>query len=305
MMVTPTVVKKNPSFSILLLRNDSNVVRFRFNSFWAKFFVVFFLFFSGAGGSAGYFAYYYWNKYNALHQEHSELEEKLRANNRNLDVIAGIEKLKETSAFPRTTMTGVATVGAKPAQANSDAAGKGDGVSAAEEGSDRSAGQTSRPSVTGAPGGAGAAAPENADDDTAGSAAGGSSTGTQTPSDDAVPGDKISAHPALIEKVVIRPAGSRSYRLSYEMRNQERDQERPPLSGGVQIAVSAKNGARSDISTISGDSLRFFIKYGKTVAVTFSLPSDLNPKDMDKLLLTVDTDGLPPVTYSFPMPQTP
>ncbi|MDR3073729.1 MAG: hypothetical protein LBV01_03245 [Deltaproteobacteria bacterium] len=289
-----------------MLRNDSKVVRFRLNSFWAKFLIGFFIFFSGASGASGYAAHYYWKKYTAIQREQSELTEKLGEKRRELDRFEGIEKIKES--LPRTAMTGVATVApgpASPENAASAGADSGGATEAPGSGGARPAG-TEPPAAGSGPaqpssgtGGAADASPAQP----------GVQPGTQSGAAGASPDASSRAyHPAGINNAHIRSLGARNYRLMYELTNQERERESPreqflSLSGKVSVAVASATGERREISSINGDSLRFVIKWGKKVDVTFSLPADMDPKNAATLLLTAEPDGLPAVTYSFPMPQ--
>ncbi len=125
------VLKRDASFSIIVLRNDRNVVRFRLNSFLIKSFILFFALFSIASGTAGYAAHYYWKKYTGLRRERSELAAKLGENRRQLGRFAGIEIIQETQ--PRSAMSGVAVNGknGKTPEGGAPASARTNGTTAA------------------------------------------------------------------------------------------------------------------------------------------------------------------------------
>lgn len=318
----PVVKHKNTSFSILLLRNDSKVVRFRLNSFWVKFLVFFFICFTGAAGATAYSAHYYWKKYNNLQRERSELAEKLGENRRRLNEFASIEKIKERQ--PRSSMVGVGTLGAENGAGNGapstpETAGHGT-ASGGETVSPRLAdppgqappaqagGSAAVPSGAEAPGGTREIIPQanGTVSTTPEAAAAAPGTGDGRPDASRTLSEEDKNHPAFLDKVLVRPSGARSYKLTYELSNREQGAERdqyPSLSGRVLVAVGTKSGTRHEITSVSGDSLRFVIRWGKKVEISFSLPENLSPKEVDKLLLTVEGDNFPSKTFAFPMPQ--
>lgn len=285
----PVVKKKSASYSILFLRDDSKVVRFRLKPAWIKFLVLIFVLFSGASGAAGYSAHYYWKRYTSLKLEHNGLETRLGESSRKLAAYSGVELIKETSSLPRSTMAGVSSMTASggngkpggeddvapgnPETQNGSAAG---GVNTAEP-----------PAVSSGPAsgnGTGAASgqPANAAPDQAG-----------------VDGAEGEEHPALISEVQVRSAGNKSFKLAFDLSNRA---QQLTLNGRVSVAIATKGGESHEITQISRDSLRFIINKYKRVNTSFVLPADLPADDVDRLLLTVTAEDQPSVTYTFPMP---
>lgn len=295
--IEPVSKHKNTSCSILVFRNDTKVVRFRLSPFWIKFLVIFFVLFSGASGAAGYAAHYYWKKYNTLQQVRSELTEKLGENIRQLSEFANIEKIKQRQ--PRSSMAGIAPVGGEngspaPEESRPEELPPEVPLSPAEV-------RTTPPSA-----GEGSRSVPLAEADTAPRQESANPAGNVGPNgENPVPGQ--AEHPAGIDNVRIRHATDKTYKLTYELSNRERGREIEreqylTLNGKVHIAVADKSGERHAVTAVNGDSLRFVIKWGKKVDVTFSLPSSIPTENVELLLLTVEGDDFPAITYPFPMP---
>lgn len=299
------VVKKSSSYSVLLLRDDSGVVRFRLKPGWIKFLAILLVVFCGASGASGYAAHYYWKKYQALQLERRELTEKLGENRRQLGRFAGVERIKE-STFPRSTMAGVTTIagGSDAAESPENGAAPGAGPAqsngTAGNGTPPSPGETPSPppepssqsAALPASGSGGAAAPAAPPGDLATTPA---SPEPSAQAGQAAPGEG-GEHPALINEVQIRSSGGKSFKLAFDLSN--RDQQ-ITLNGRVTVAVGAKNGIRHEITQINRDTLRFIINRYKRVNTSFTLPDDLNPDDVSQLYLTVTADDQPAVTFTF------
>ncbi|CAK7002271.1 MAG: hypothetical protein DELT_00078 [Desulfovibrio sp.] len=311
------VVKRKSSFSILLLRDDSGVVRFRLKPFWLKFFICIFILFSGASGAAGYAAHYYWKKYNNLQQERSQLSAELKKSSRILDELNGIERVE--AALPRSSMSSVSVAVANGGNAKSqngaDSAGtgsngNGNGVKQPQAGqppaqNQESSGQQagSAPKTEAVPSsaansGQGALAPPvsvEGSGTTPPSAAGAQPDETQT----AVDPTEKKEHPAFIDELQIRLTGAKRYNLSFGLSNRDKQIK---LNGRVHLAVSAKNGKRYEITQVNRDTLRFVINNYKKVITSFTLPPELEAEDAARLHLTVTAEDVPNITYSFLMP---
>ncbi len=302
------VVKKSSSYSVLFLRDDSGVVRFRLKPGWIKFLAFLLVVFCGASGASGYAAHYYWKKYQTLQLERMELAEKLGENRRQLGRFAGMEKIKE-STLPRSTMAGVTSI-----------AGGHEGPENQENGETVIASDAA-PNGT-APHGNGAA-PEPGEP---ASSTPPETAGSTPPVPDPVgsgspPGDHPAAgtvaeaagqtaqvspgteeeHPALITEVLVRPAGSKTFRLAFDLSN--RDQQ-VTLNGRVNLAVGTKNGDRHEVTQVSRDTLRFIINRYKRVNTSFILPDGVSADDVTQLFLTVVADDQSPVTYAFSFPSS-
>ena len=289
------VVKKSKTYNILFLRDDDKVVRFRLKPFWIKFLALIFVIFSSASGAAGYAAHYYWKKYNALQRERIELKEELGENRRDLGRFAGVERIKE-STLPYSTMAGVTSITSGP-----DTNGKGeDGEGASTAAEPRET--TSSPTPNGSPS---ETAPKP---ETASSAAetGGTpsdqSVQTAPPANTELSTAASGEHPALVSDVQARPTGNKNFKLAFALSNRD---PQLTLNGRVHVAVAAKSGTRHEITQTNRDALRFIINNYKRVSTTFVLPADLDAENIDGLFLTVTADGLPPVTYRFPIPTPP
>lgn len=313
------VIKKNTSFSILLLRDDSGVVKFRLNSFWIKLLTFFFIIFSAASGAAGYAAHYYWKKYHTLQRERSELTAKLGENRRQLGRFAGIEKIKESS-LPRSAMSGIATAagpdtlteaepsngtlvrngqevepqppvltnGKAVAQAPVQPVGNGDSTAQTNG--------TAKPAPTQQP------QQQTSERPTSGTLT--TASGPETPDTDAAVqtgANAAKAHPASVDEVQIKGAGAAKYRLSFDLSN--RDQQ-ITLNGRVFLYVSTKSGAKHEITQVSRDSLRFLINRFKKVTTTFALPDDVQPADAATLHVMITAEKIPDITYDFPFPES-
>lgn len=318
------VIKKNTSFSILLLRDDSGVVKFRLNPFWIKLLMVFFFCFSAASGAAGYAAHYYWKKYHALQRERTELAAKLGENRRQLGRFAGIEKLKEFS-LPRSAMSGVA-VAAGPEHSPQEPVANGAPRNAQPP---SATGETARaddntttaqaPATTPAPPSANenAPPPQSAPEATTaqeqppvgGRPTAGALTTASGPALSAADTDGYASgpgenkeHPAAVDDVQIKAAGAGKYRLAFDLSN--RDQQMT-LNGRVHLHISTKTDSKVEITQINRDSLRFLINRFKKVNTTFSLPPAIQPDDVTTVHLTVTAEKVPDITFDFPfLPQS-
>ena len=295
------VVKKSSSYSILFLRDDSKVVSFRLKPFWIKFLAIAFFIFSAASGTAGYAAHYYWKKYHNLQRERTELTAKLGENRRQLGRFAGVERIKEAT-LPRSSMVGVPSITTAPEGNN----GKTNGTATPpQNGAPEAAPGTPKPADPPA------APPEPAPDAPKPEAPSPPQAATPPPgTDDAPPGYPAentsgapeTGHPGTISEVQLRPAGNKTFKLSFGLNN--RDQQLT-LNGRVLVAVRAAPGEQQEITQVSRDSLRFIINRYKKVTTEFVLPADLKTEDVTDLYLTIVSDGQPSVTYTFPVPTPP
>ena len=298
------VVKKSSSYSVLFLRDDSGVVRFRLKPGWIKFLAFLLVVFCGASGASGYAAHYYWKKYQVLQLERTELTEKLGENRRQLGRFAGVEKIKE-STLPRSTMVGVTSIAGSQEgvenQENGGIAGvvvesNGNGTAPAQDDSILPSLPESTDGVT--------VTSHSPDSDSI--LPSGDSTTRSTLEE--TPGQVAQAfpsaegeHPALITEVQVRSAGGKNFRLAFDLSN--RDQQ-VTLNGRVSLAVGAKDGTRHDVTQVSRDTLRFIINRYKRVNTTFSLPDGLSVEDVTQLFLTITADDQNSITYAFPFPVT-
>ena len=298
------VVKKNTSYSILFLRDDSSVVRFRLKPFWINFLTVVFFLFSGASGAAGYAAHYYWKRYNVLKHENRTIEARYEESARKLAAYTGVEMLKESTALPRSSMAGVSALtangnanGAHGQNGNGQATGSGPPTAPHAAPSAASAGQSG--ASQGQETGKTQAVAEPAPGNSTGAAAGVSQGFPSQEQTGSPSGTADSEHPALVSEVVVRPDGSKNFSLAFDLSN--RDQQLT-LNGRVELAVGTKSGARHEITQVNRNALRFIINRYKRVNTSFTLPTDLKPEDITELLLTVTAEDQPDVTYSFPIP---
>jgi cytoskeletal protein RodZ len=291
------VVKKNASYSILFLKDDSKVVRFRLKPFWIKILALVFFVFSGASGTAGYAAHYYWKKYQTAQLERAELVEKLGENRRQLGRFVSMEKIKE-STMPRSTMAGVAAMAGQDGPSDTGAENPQNGGATASQGQ-----PTATPGTAEA-GAAQTAAPPGEGTTVSPQTAGPTDAATPSASGPQAtdpPATGVKEHPALVSEVQIRPSGNKTFRLVFDLSN--RDQQ-VRLNGRITVAVSTKSGDRQEITQINRDSLRFIINNYKRVSTEFVLPGDVKTEDITRLHLTVVAEDQPSITYSFPSPTT-
>lgn len=325
------ILKKNTSFSILLLRDDSGVVKFRLNSFWVKLLMVFFFCFSAASGAAGYAAHYYWKKYHSLQRERTELAAKLGENRRQLGRFAGIEKIKEFS-LPRSVMSGVA-VASGPEHSPQESAGSvssrnghtlpasaeapqpdsrttapqapaplpappvASGSGQATQGPSEAAATPEQPATSGRP---------TAGELTTASGPGSSSRGNNVIFTDSngqtVQSAEGKEHPAAVDDVQIKSSGGSRYKLAFDLSNRD---HQFTLNGRVHLHVSTKTDSKIEITQINKDSLRFLINRYKKVNTTFTLPPEIQPDDVTTVHLTVTAEKVPDITFDFPfLPQS-
>lgn len=294
-------VKRKSSFSILLLRDDSSVVRFRVNAFWIRFLVVFFALFSIASGIAGYSAHYYWKKHHTLRLEQGQLTATIDKNRRKLDEFAGMERVE--AALPRSSMSsvGVAAVNgngeAKPAASeNGQAPQPARPQTEAPKPDTPLQPVNTAPSSSPSPSEGGTPNPEPPSDPP------GSGQAAQPPSSSADPAEQKAEnkeHAALIDEVQVRQAGAKRYSLSFGLTNRDKQLR---LNGRVHVSVTDNDGKRYEITQINRDALRFIINNYKKFVSVFTLPRELEIENVSLLNLTVMAEDAPNITYSFPMP---
>ena len=295
----PVVTKKSTSYSILFLRDDSKVVRFRLRPFWIKFLALLFLVFSGASGAAGYAAHYYWKRYTAVKFENNALEARLGESSRKLAVYSGVEVIKESSSLPRSTMAGVTSIasGGTNGKAGGDQDTPPDQPRNGSAGGNGQAGNgTSPPADASAASGQGT--PAQQPQAASGSPGGEAVTETGSSGQNGDTPDQTE-HPALISEVQVRSSGNKSFKLGFDLSN--RDQQLT-LNGRVLVAIATKSGDRHEITQINRDHLRFIINRYKRVNTSFSLPENIQAEDVARLFLTVTLEDQPSVTYTFTVP---
>lgn len=294
------VVKKNISYSILFLRDDSSVVRFRLKPYWIKFLAVVFILFSGTSGAAGYAAHYYWKRYNILKYENSGLEVKLEEGNRKLAAYTGVAMLNDSITLPRSSMVGVSVLassgkvdGAQNAADGQSEPGSGNGDTSVQiDGNAPQATTAPQMPETGQPG-----ALESVAYGDSGTVNGESPIPLQPEQTNPPAGTAGKEHPALISEVLLRSEGGKSFTLAFDLSN--RDQQLT-LNGRVEVAIITKSGPRHEITQVNRNALRFIINRYKRVNTHFVLPGDIQPEDIAKLLLTVAAEDQPAITYTFP-----
>lgn len=71
-------IKKRIVYSVLFMRDDSDVLRFRMSSFWLKFFVYFIILIIAVAAGASFLSYHYWNKTVTLESRLNAQEAKLK-----------------------------------------------------------------------------------------------------------------------------------------------------------------------------------------------------------------------------------
>lgn len=299
------VVKTKSSFSILLLRDDHSVVRFRLKPLWFKVFVVLFALFSVSSGAAGYAAHYYWKKYTTLQQERSVMAEKLGENRRKLDEFAGMERIE--AVLPRSAMSsvGVAAVSgnAHQEQGENASAKNQDGAAKPEPPQPQAATIKPEPpqeKTTAAPESAQPAVePPGVSESTVREKAVFAFPAGSAQAGHAPPGSGDGKeHPVLIDDVLLRQTGAKRYALSFGLSNRDKQLR---LNGRVYVSIADKDGKMYEVSQVNRDALRFMINNYKKVSTVFSLPAGLADENASRLVLTVAAEDIPDIAYSFPM----
>ena len=273
------LVKHDNSFSIFVLRNDCNMLRFKVGSFWIKTFLLFFALFTIASGISGYAAHYYWKKYTNLQRERSELTAKLGENRRQLGRFAGIEIIQET-AQPRSAMSGIVVASGD----KEDIAPAAPPLETPE-----TAGHTPQPVAPPA-----VAAPSLAPATV--------TEGTPHPAADNTSGrggqeEELKPSTASIDDVTFRAAGPQRIRLSFDLSNKE---PQFTLNGRVGLAVTTKDGDRHEITDVSRSSLRFLISRFKRVNTTFTLPDGVSPDKVKTVHILITVAEMESATFDFP-----
>ncbi len=111
------VLKKETTYSVLFMRDDCGVLRFRLQAFWLKFFCVFVALLVLVTAAGGWAAYYYWKKHSALSQEHRELQRDMAESRVQLERLANLEKFLQARESAPATVNMDAANATAPVQA--------------------------------------------------------------------------------------------------------------------------------------------------------------------------------------------
>ncbi len=296
------VIKKETVYSVLLMRDDCGVRRFRLRAFWLKFLFCFLALVFAAAGAGGYLAYNYKKKYNDLQDERRDLEQQLAETRRRLEPLIYLEKIQEVSQN-RFAAAGIGVAsGTGPAGAAgiNGVSSVSPGYSGAGDASMSAANQTRRaasimpvapPANATTPGAAfgGAGLATAAGNQTRPAAVVGNATAAAAPYD---------GHPAKITNMSLRASGNTRIRMSFDLNNQD---PQLLLNGRVTLAVITNAGATAEITQVDRADLSFRINNYKKVSTTFALPSNLAVTDVASVLITLSGDNVPRSTERFPL----
>ncbi len=284
------VIKKQTIYSLLLMRDDCGVRRFRVRAFWLKFLFCFLLLFCAAFGVSGYLAHSYWKKYAELQEEHRDLQRQYAEIRRRLEPLAYLEKMRELGQS-RFSVEASGANGVAGANATISAV-----VPFPRANQTLAAGSAASPSGNGAPGAGPAAATP---------AAGPARNQTQpVPSAQAAAQTPEAAaqidpaHPAKIANVSLRAAGTTRIRIAFDLSNQDPQQT---LGGRVALAVVTNAGAVAEITQVDRAELSFLIARYKRISTTFALPQNIQTTDVAAVQISLSGDNVPPYSERFPM----
>lgn len=277
-------IKRQHVYSVLFMRDDCGVIRFRLSGFWIKA-LVFLLALLLIGASlGGWGAYYFWNKHEIVKLELRELETVLSENRRHLERLANLEKILESND-PARIHTAMSSV------AGPDTHGEANGAARGASSAQRTA---SGPPEEGD--GDDAAAPEGN-----GGSGAGQSRPQQTPQGRAVV-QPLKDHTVRLTNVSLRRSGNSRIQIAFDLNN--RNDPSQPLSGRVYLSVVDADGNVTDILNADKNDLRFFqIQRYKTVRTTFALPTNVPLSAVREVQVTVETEGNPVYVERLPMPR--
>lgn len=117
------VIKKQIVYSVLLMRDDCGVVRFRLRAFWLKSLCVLALLLAFGAGGGIWTAYYYWKRYSLLTSEYQELQNDAAESRLHLERLATLEKFLQSSEVAHTRVSTNSANATVPVQAALSATG--------------------------------------------------------------------------------------------------------------------------------------------------------------------------------------
>lgn len=289
------VVKKDSSFSVLFLRDDSSVVSFRLRAFWIKALIVSLFLFSGASGATGYAAHYYWKRYHSLKLEHEELKAEYNSDRTLLASYSVATNGTGDAALPRSTMTDITSL-----------IGDTGGTTAPPTGQSAEAEQPdSRPDAVTSAQTTAATPDETSQPSTAHTSQATDSATAQSASANALPAAESSdpaassGHPALISEVLVKRESTDAFALEFALSNRD---PRITLNGRVVVSVGTQDGKTHEITQVNKNALRFIINNYKRVSTRFSLPNGVQTEDVKTLHLKITAEDQPAISYSFAVP---
>ncbi|MDL2271739.1 hypothetical protein LJC23_01755, partial [Desulfovibrio sp. OttesenSCG-928-I05] len=90
-------IKKAHVYSVLFMRDDSGVTRFRVRAIWLKLMLLLFVLMTMAAAAGGYAAHYYWQRYEYHKAEAQGLEAERAENRRELERLANLENILKSN----------------------------------------------------------------------------------------------------------------------------------------------------------------------------------------------------------------
>ncbi len=294
------VIKKQTVYSVLLMRDDCGVRRFRLRAFWLKLLFGLLALIVAGCVTASFLAHNYRKKYYEAQEENRDLERQLAEMRRRLEPLAYLEKIQEVSqnrlagngtgvavAAGPAGANGVSSVSSvvAPRPANATAAQAGPGtVPPAQANQTRAATSLLAANATAAA----QAAPGTASSAQAGLAR---QNGTSVDGEDG-------AHPAKISNVTLRAIGATRIRISFDLNNQD---PQLLLNGRATLAVVTGAGVVTEVTQVDRADLSFRINSYKRVNTVFVLPANIQLSDVASVQITLSGDNVPKLTERFPM----
>jgi hypothetical protein len=277
-------VKKPHVYSVLFMRDDSGVTRFRMRALWLKLLILLFILMTLAAGAGAWAAHYYWQRYEFHKEEARGLDGELKESQRQLDRLVNLEKFLEAHdpVLLRTIMSSVAVPGngTDPGEYAGSVAPQDDPPATTPDGGNGDGDAATQGPEAGQNGGAGSAG------------------GNANPSES---GPEVSPpHPVTLSNIQVRPSSSRIY-VAFDLGNLDSSQ---PLSGRVSLSLVDGGGKVTPIGNASSESgLRFtqIVRY-KPISATIPLPQGTAMADIAAVRVNVETEGNPPFAQILPMP---
>ena len=284
------VIKKQHIYSVLLMRDDSTVKRFRIRAVWIKIVAWLALLLCLAAVAGGWGTYHYWKKYSLLQGEFRLAEQEVRESRPKLERLANLEKILQTdAALTPAVMSGVEAEAAAPKGAPMPQGMRG-ATANGRNATNQTLPATNQPL---------AAANQTMPPANPAMAAANQTQTASPAAQEASDSVDASGHPAKIANMSLRASGTNRIRISFDLMNQNPQQT---LNGRANLAVVKKNGDVHEVTNVERDDLRFLISRYKKIITNFSLPADVAASDVGAVQVSIDSDGFAPLVERFPMP---
>lgn len=273
-------IKKRIIYSILFMRDDSDVLRFRMSSFWLKFFVYFIILLLAVAAGASFLTYHYWNKTSVLEArlmtqeaEFKPMQEQMGRLGRLSSFAQAIDSQPPGELRPILQELGNSNATAKSQVDNdlhggSDSGKSGNGTDAITAPNGGNATGTQDPALTDA---------ANAD----GSAGlGGNATGNATGSDNT----GFDNDDLRVNNFTARFVGRNKVRVNFDLNNIDTQRS---VAGQVRISLVDSSQQVVAIKP-DKDNTGFKITFSKEFILLYTLPEGMTAADISGFLLEVE-----------------